>query len=108
MLVFHTSDSFETVRNDLFSVKRFFDWDTASLRYAIGLTPAAQPNDPKYLQRRRATVCAQAVVGKLLKTTHLARSLLEAVVASCHFLGFSKCRSLVDKILKPIQLMLAL
>jgi hypothetical protein len=29
-------------------------------------------------------------------------------VASCHFLGFSKCRSLVDKILKPIQLMLAL
>jgi len=37
MLVFHTSDSFETVRNDLFSVKRFFDWDTASLRYAIGL-----------------------------------------------------------------------
>jgi len=47
-------------------------------------------------------------VGKLPKTTHLARSLLEAVVASCHFLGFSKCRSLVDKILKPIQLMLAL
>lgn len=67
------------------------------------LTPATQLNDPKYLYRRRAMVCAQAVVRKLpTATTHLARSRSTRSTASCHLWGTANdvCWLLNEKIWK--------
>lgn len=85
----------------LATCKRILEVSFSQLPICQWLTPTTQLNDPNYLYRRRAMVCAQAVVRKLpTATTHLARSRSIRSTASCHLLGYCKRRTSVDNFVK--------